>query len=252
MMLDVLESHAHADIHHSGEGHIDDIGILESRHTSQVKGCEELFVVCTHAEDRDVHRSSDSRMFALGIGFRPSVDIESKSKPGIEVDIRMMVIGETHRRHDDQVEEMLVLVSSDFCARSVSYHVVPLNAATIDHTAEGHPILKAIMILDPYMLAVDEVLFVGLLPGGRHRSNDSSGFMPHQGLKELVSPTHTNLMRPIDHAPTILCSHSAAEAAEGEKDKYNSFHHNWVQKYNFFLVYANIFVLFLPIWQIFM
>ena len=211
--FDVLESHAHADIHHSGESHIDDIGILESRHTSQVKGCEELFIVCTHAEDRDVHRSSDSCVASFGVGFRPSVDIESQSKPGIEVDIRMMVIGEAHRRHDDQVEEMLVLVSSDFCARAVSDHVVPLHAAAVNHTAEGDPVLKAIMILDPDMLAVDEVLFVRLLPGGRHGGDDSCGLMPHQGFEELVAPTHTNLMGSINHAPTILCSHPAAEAA---------------------------------------
>ena len=65
--------------------------------------------------------------------------------------------------------------------------------------------------------------------------------MPHECLKELVSPTHTNLMRAVDDTPSILSAHSADHAAECEKENNYSFIHNRAQKYNFFFEYANIF-----------
>ena len=97
---------------------------------------------------------------------------------------------------------------------SVTRHVIPVHETDIRHTAEGEPTLVAILVLEPYMLVMVVILMIDPSVTLRHRPHTIGGIMPDQALEQLVAPTDTRLMTPVEVGPFALCIQPCSQATK--------------------------------------
>lgn len=77
---------------------------------------------------------------------------------------------------------------------------------------------EAPLVFEPEMLVVRIVLVIGLLVRSGHGLDDGGRVMPHQRLKELVTPPDTYLIMPVDVIPFGLCLRREDNAGQSQKD----------------------------------
>lgn len=77
---------------------------------------------------------------------------------------------------------------------------------------------EAPLVFEPEMLVVRIVLVIGLLVRSGHGLDDGGRVMPHQRLKELVTPPDTYLIMPVDVIPFGFCLRRKNNAGQNQKD----------------------------------
>ena len=130
----------------------------------------------------------------------------------MDIDVLVMVIGEADRGHDDEVVEIMVLIPRHLYSATVTGYIVPIDKTDIDHGAVGEPTFVTLLVLHPDMLVMMVVFVVGLTVTRRHRLNAIERIMPHQALKELVSPTDSHLVATVQIRPFAFRKEACGKA----------------------------------------
>ena len=204
-MVYYLESYSGSDIDHAGGEHKNGIEVSEGVHTTEIDGPEPLVVVGADTEDSEVDSCTDNGLASQTVFFGTAIDTHTAAKTGIEVDVLMVVIGETNRRHDHEVVEIMPFLAAYHCSFSVTRHVCPVHKTDIYHTTVREPAFGAVLVLQPYMLVMVVILMIHPSVTLRHGPHTIRGIMPDQALKQLVTPTDTHLMVPVQVGPFTLC-----------------------------------------------
>ena len=122
-------------------------------------------------------------MVAQTVRFRAAVDVHTDTQTGIEIDVLVVQVREADGGHDDEIVEIMSLVTGDLFAQTVTRHVVPVHKTDVRHAAEREPAFVAVLVLDPYMLVVVVILVIHLPVRCRHRLDTINGVVPDQTLE---------------------------------------------------------------------